>query len=258
MTDMGTQYQYTLFLGVDMYHSFDVDFAKEYGVLEAVLINNILYWLKKNEANRTHFYDGKYWTYNSARAFQELFPYATKRQIEYALKKLKDRGVIDVGNYNKDPRDRTAWYTFTDEFVTCKLQNCDMQEQNFVYADTQDVTPLPDINTDINTNINKRSSSTGYAAIIDAFTDNEELRTSLIEFAKMRKMIKKPLTDNALNLIIKKLSKLSSDEDEQIAIINQSIENSWQGIFPLMESRQVGANGIKLKANRSNDLDGIL
>ena len=66
-----------------MKHSFDVELAKEYGILEAILIQNIYFWIEKNKANKKHFYDGRYWTYNSKKAFSEMFPYASERQIKY-------------------------------------------------------------------------------------------------------------------------------------------------------------------------------
>ena len=55
-----------------MKHSFDVELAKEYGILEAILIQNIYFWIEKNKANKKHFYDGRYWTYNSKKAFSEM------------------------------------------------------------------------------------------------------------------------------------------------------------------------------------------
>ena len=73
-----------------MQHSFDVDIAKEYGILEAILINNIWFWIEKNKANNKNYFDGFYWTYNSTRAFKELFPYVSERQIKSALKHLRE------------------------------------------------------------------------------------------------------------------------------------------------------------------------
>ena len=55
------------------------------------------------------------------------------------------------------------------------------------------------------------------------------------EFKIMRSRIRKPMTERAEELIIRKLDSLSDNEGEQIAILNQSIMNSWQGVFPLKE-----------------------
>ena len=55
----------------------------------------------------------------------------------------------------------------------------------------------------------------------------------MYEFIKMRVAIKKPLTTRALELLISRLKNLSPYESEQIEILNNSILNNWQGIFPL-------------------------
>ena len=60
------------------------------------------------------------------------------------------------------------------------------------------------------------------------------------EYKTMRTKIRKPLTERAEELIIKELDKLAEDEKTQIAILNQSIMNSWQGVFPLKENQKAG------------------
>lgn len=92
-------------------HSFEPADAVEYGILEAVLLANIRWWVSKNAANNKHWYDGHYWTYNSAKAFAKLFPYASQQQVQRALKKLELSGIVHVGNYNSNPYDHTKWYT---------------------------------------------------------------------------------------------------------------------------------------------------
>ena len=63
--------------------------------------------------------------------------------------------------------------------------------------------------------------------------NDEQLKNTIYEFIEMRKSIRKPITTKGLELIIKKLYQLSTNVDEQIEIINNSIMNNWQGIFPL-------------------------
>lgn len=69
------------------------------------------------------------------------------------------------------------------------------------------------------------------------YPNDEELNSTFNEFILMRKKIKKPFaTDHAIDLAMKKLQNLSGgDNDLAIEILNQSIENSWQGLFPLKE-----------------------
>lgn len=53
-------------------------------------------------------------------------------------------------------------------------------------------------------------------------------------FIEMRKKIRKPATDYAIQLILKQLEKLSNgDLDLKIKILEQSILNGWQDVFPL-------------------------
>ena len=93
------------------------------------------------------------------------------------------------------------------------------------------------------TDISKiKSRGTNFERIILDYTEDEELRAALNEFIKMRKAIKKVLTDRALTMICKELDKLAQDDATKIAILNQSIMNSWQGVFPIKE-RCVYGNG---------------
>ena len=79
----------------------------------------------------------------------------------------------------------------------------------------------------------KKPKKTSYDLIIDKFTDDPELKDAIYEFIKMRKLIKKPLTDRALTMILNKLKKLSTDRKIQTEILNQSIMNNWQSIYKL-------------------------
>lgn len=125
-----------------MNHSFDVDIATKYGILEAILLDSINYWSLKNEANKKNYFDGNYWTYNSTRAFSELFPYASQKKIQTALKKLIKEGLIVTGNYNKNAYDRTLWYALTEKgkYITRKGK---MEFQKKENEFTENVQPIP-------------------------------------------------------------------------------------------------------------------
>lgn len=76
------------------------------------------------------------------------------------------------------------------------------------------------------------------------FPNDESLNQAFLDYLEMRKQIKKPMTDRAVELAIKKLEELSvlpfsesMDNDLAIKILNQSVMNSWQGLFPLKEQK---------------------
>ena len=129
-----------------MIHTFDVNIAIEYGVNAAVLLQNIGYWIKQNEANDTNYFDGHYWTFNSRRAYKELFPYMSERQINTAFQKLIDNDLIITGNYNKLSYDRTLWYALTQK-GKCILHFDTMDNVKMSNGECQNVKPIPNVNS---------------------------------------------------------------------------------------------------------------
>ncbi|MDY3778479.1 MAG: helix-turn-helix domain-containing protein [Candidatus Onthovivens sp.] len=94
-----------------------------------------------------------------------------------------------------------------------------------------------------NTNINnkkERKKETNYDKIINSMVEDEEIKNSIYEFIKMRKLIKKPMTDRALTMLINKLEKLSSDKDIQIKILEKSILKNWTDIYELKGDKNDG------------------
>ena len=73
------------------------------------MLGHLYFWIIHNRANGKNHINGKYWTYNSSRAFQELLPYWNKRQIEYILQKLKESGLIETDHHAQAGWDRTTW-----------------------------------------------------------------------------------------------------------------------------------------------------
>ena len=100
-------------------------------------------------------------------------------------------------------------------------------------------------NTTINNIKNNSKNSTKVKKSVKSyFPDDETLNQAFIDYVEMRKQIKKPMTDRAVELAIKKLNELaaipfsdSMDNELAIQILNQSIMNSWLGLFPLKEQK---------------------
>lgn len=88
-----------------------------------------------------------------------------------------------------------------------------------------------------------------------SFSDDAELNQAILAFMEFRKSIKKPMTGHAVDLLISKLNGMTSYIPEQIEIINQSIVNGWQGVFPLKNDQTVKKTGYQkqTKAEELND-----
>lgn len=130
-----------------MNYQFDTDVATEHGVSEAIMINNLTFWIAKNMANERHFYDGKTWTYNSVAAFSKLFPFWSDKQVRRVIESLIERNVIMTGNYNKNGFDKTRWFAFIDEdkWIGQKV-NMDLPKR--ANGLDQNDRPIPDSKTD--------------------------------------------------------------------------------------------------------------
>ncbi len=233
-------------------HYFDIGVAKRYGVNCAVLLQNLWHWVRKNEANNKHFHDGFYWTYNSTKAFQELFPYLSQRQIETALKKLRDEDVIKTGNYNVVAYDRTLWYAITEKGKSI-LHTGEMEITYKGNGNDTEGKPIPNINTNINTDVNtdnkKKERKTSYEEILSGITDID-LKGLYLEYIKMRKLIKSPMTDRALQMLIKKVNELEPESiDNQKKLLETAIMNNWKSVYPLRK----GENNVSTNNKRCGD-----
>jgi hypothetical protein len=82
--------------------------------------------------------------------------------------------------------------------------------------------------------------------------DMTDYEKAIHEFKKMRKKIRKPATDYAIELIEKKLEKLAPGDDKlKIEILNKSTVKSWQDVFPLKEP----INDFSIKPNPFGEVE---
>lgn len=81
--------------------------AVAFGLNEAIIVQQLHYWLRLTGKKHR----GVEWVYNSIPAWQEQFPFWSETTVKRTLKSLIDQEVIIIGNFNKDNRDRTKWYT---------------------------------------------------------------------------------------------------------------------------------------------------
>ena len=156
-------------------HKFNVQVATLYGVSEAIILENLSFWQLKNEANDNNFFDEKYWVYNSIKAFEKLFPYWSKGQINRILKHLEDDGVLYVGNYNRSSYDRTKWYSVNQKIHLLISGNG--------FAETEK--PIPDENTDSKPDENIQKDLEIFTAFKDLYPGVK--KSAIDEFANFKK-----------------------------------------------------------------------
>jgi hypothetical protein len=69
--------------------------------------------------------------------------------------------------------------------------------------------------------------------IYSDFSSNLDLMQAILDFVEMRKKLKKPMTDKAIEMMLKKLSKLGDTDEKKIAILQESVMKSWTDIYEL-------------------------
>nr|DAG19393.1 MAG TPA: helix-turn-helix domain protein [Caudoviricetes sp.] len=158
------------------------------------------------------------------------FCQCSKTKVSTAIRKLIDCGYIYVQNFDGRKRELKSRLS---NFERQNIKNCNADIQNLKESNTDNNT----VNNTNNTLSKKerKSKSKSYDEQIAEYTQNEDLQNALKAFLQMRSFIKKPMTEYALKLMLKKLDEFGNTDDTKIAILNQSITNNWQGIFPLKD-----------------------
>lgn len=105
------------------------------------------------------------------------------------------------------------------------------------------------------------------------YFSDEILNKTFLDFLDMRKKIRHPATQRAIEMLIKKINNLATptnglrmDKNLAIAIIEQSILNSWQDLYPLRGTMKVSTTQSQKRSEtkfhnfeqRDTDYDAIL
>lgn len=124
------------------------------------------------------------------------------------------------------------------EYIVSEVRMSDFPYADFQHTENQHAEEPTQSNTNISIT-NKSNTKELYKGLPDNLTE------TLYEFEEMRKSIKKPMTDAARKRLIRELQKLAGENVQlMIKILDQSILNSWAGVYPLKGNTkpQGGAN----------------
>lgn len=164
---------------------------------------------------------------------QQLDSYEKKKQQDRERQKARraEQKVLALGtkdvNKNSEGEKKSR-----DSRWTVAGQSRDSREN---VAENRGLDKEEDIDIDKEKNIKKeKPNKSALDDLIFKYTSNPDLNKAIKDFVDMRKRIKKPLTERALNILFVKLDTLSGGNDSnKIKILENSILNCWQGIFEL-------------------------
>lgn len=155
-------------------------------------------------------------------------------------------GTLVMSDHDNLVGSETDWASQKRNQQQRQLQNAQPPKFSTLGDGTQVETGAENFHTDIrdrdkSSDIRDKSLDTrGKEKKADAFAelagDDAELLDTLRDFEKMRKSLKKPLTDRAKRMLANKLQK-DFQPSLWIAVLEQSIKNCWLDVYPLKEHR---------------------
>lgn len=190
----------------------------ECAVLLGELASEYIYWEKNGGLEDGYFYS----TLENIQEKTSLTPY----QQRQAINMLKDKGIIDV-KIKGIPAKR---YIKINEEQVVKILNNKMLKNLTTRSKKTEQLEVKKLNGNKNINnknINKNKNKKEKEK--EKYFENEEVNNIFIEFLQQRKKMKAVNSERAITLLINKLSKY--DDDIKIKMIEQSILNSWKGVF---------------------------
>ena len=165
-----------------------------------------------------------------------------KSSVTSALNELKEAGYF----YRKQIREGNRISGI--EYVISESKLDDSQVLENQHLENQHLGNQPQLNTNIST-----TNSLKTIGIYSGLDD--DLVKALKDFEEMRKRIKAPLTDRSRQMLLNKLERLAGDDTQKkIAILEQSIFNSWKGVFEIDSRRSdQERRSIRNRNGRSED-----
>ena len=169
----------------------------------------------------------------------------SKATLIKCLKELEELGYIisekSTGSNNK---------YFIDNSIKISSSKSNTSAKNDTGSSTKNDTGVVLKMIHKNKQENKqKNNNSDLEVIVEAYTDNKELKETIIDFIEMRKSIKKKLTERGLKGILNKLDKIALNDYEKIEILENSIMNCWQGVFEIKKEAHKGAYQNKYNSN---------
>ena len=141
--------------------------------------------------------------------------------------------LAEIREYNRIAQQKTRAKKKLLEGVNDNVNDKSMTSQRCQGTDID-----KDKDIDIDKDKEKRKKDNTYTDILSRVA-NDELKELYLEYIKMRKMIKAPMTDRALTMLINKVNELEPNSiDNQKKLLETAIMNNWKSVYPLRDNKQ--------------------
>ena len=153
------------------------------------------------------------------------FCQCSETKVSTAISKLVKCGYVCVQKFDGRQRE-----------LKSRLSNIERQNFKNCKADTQNLKESNTSNNTLNnTSKKERKKESTYDGILSSVAD-DGLKELYLEYIKMRKMIKAPMTDRALTMLINKVNELEPNSlGNQKKLLEIAIMNNWKSVYPLRD-----------------------
>ena len=85
--------------------------AYKIGLIRAVVLQQVQYWVEYNRDKKQNFINDKYWVFHSLEDWHQYFPFISLTTVQRIFKSLEEDEIIISGNFHKDKFNKVKWYT---------------------------------------------------------------------------------------------------------------------------------------------------
>lgn len=142
----------------------DRELAKAFGLNEAIVLQQLNYWLNGKSAK---LINGRKWIYNSYKQWQtDNFPFWSLATVRRAIENCEKKGLIITGNFNKAGFDKTKWYSIDYDAVDRGMSkrvaqneqtDCSKRANGVAQNEQTNTRDYSEITTEITTDNNSRA-----------------------------------------------------------------------------------------------------
>ena len=157
----------------------------------------------------------------------------TTQKVRTILKKFEKEGYIQFLTSGSKGKESTLKIVLKDKLFNqqqCNNYSTNKSEQLQGFEDNEQ----QQSNNNLTTLQKKKENNN---ILIDSYTQNDDLKTTINDFISMRNKIKKPVTQRALKGILNKLDSFTNNDFEKILILENSIENCWLSVYELKNKK---------------------
>ena len=242
------------------------DVAEKYGHDEAIFAQRVYFWISKNKQSNKNSHEGRTWTYDSLENLANRFQWWSRRQIQRIISSCISQGLIMTGAHSDKKRDRTTWFTLTDQGMLDLSSECPLSMPEFISNRSEveklesRIQQLEAEIVDINENHLKALKSYHRTkpshSIEETSQDAFESRQTVSSIAPNGASINRYTTSNPNTVCIKEFSLIGNPQSHESTIANPtSFKKEEQAQDPILEhmlANPLGCSSEKVKAYRAH------